>query len=206
MKKQRLDRFKSGKQLLAHTRRSENYAGEKVEGSHHTVFSKKGGFVVIPVHANKDLATRNAARHCQANNCHRSQFDCDGNGCLALVRRNVLMDYVLAFELSNAATRPSDMTSQLIAIAERTHSDIGGGCDNERGEFYINASSRFKQSDLLDMVSMLLPYTTNLTISAMISHKSKRRQAISSIQSKNSKRTARRVPSPRRAPKIPVKV
>lgn len=57
MKKQRLDRYKSGKQFLAHARRSENYAGEKVEGSHHTVFSKKGGFVVIPVHTNKDLAT-----------------------------------------------------------------------------------------------------------------------------------------------------
>lgn len=116
------------------------------------------------------------------------------------------MDYVLVFELSSAATRPNDMTSQLIAIAERTHSDVGGGCDNERGEFYINASSRFKQSDLLDMVSALLPYTTNLTISAMIPQNSKRRQAISSDQSKKAKRTVRRITSRRLAPKIPVKV
>lgn len=57
MKKKRLDRYKSGKQFLTHARRSENYQGEKVEGSHHTVFSKRGGFVVIPVHANRDLAT-----------------------------------------------------------------------------------------------------------------------------------------------------
>lgn len=56
MKKRRLDKYKSGKQFLAHARRSENYAGEKVEGSHDTVFSKRGGFVVIPVHGNKDLA------------------------------------------------------------------------------------------------------------------------------------------------------
>ncbi|MBI4675672.1 MAG: type II toxin-antitoxin system HicA family toxin [Chloroflexi bacterium] len=57
MKKRRLDKYKSDKQFLAHARRSENYAGEQVEGSHHTVFSKRGGFVVIPVHGNKDLPT-----------------------------------------------------------------------------------------------------------------------------------------------------
>jgi predicted RNA binding protein YcfA (HicA-like mRNA interferase family) len=57
MKKRRLDRYKSGKQFLAHARKSENYAGERVEGSHHVVHSKQGGFVVIPVHGNKDLAS-----------------------------------------------------------------------------------------------------------------------------------------------------
>lgn len=57
MKRRRLDKYKSGKQFLAHARRSENYAGEHVEGSHHTVFSKRGGFVVLPVHGNKDLPT-----------------------------------------------------------------------------------------------------------------------------------------------------
>lgn len=57
MKKRRLDKNKSGKQFLNYARQSENYAGEKVEGSHHTVFSKKGGSVVIPVHGNEDLAT-----------------------------------------------------------------------------------------------------------------------------------------------------
>lgn len=51
-----LEQYNSGKDLLARARRSENYAGERVEGSHHIVFSKRGGQVVIPVHGNKDLA------------------------------------------------------------------------------------------------------------------------------------------------------
>jgi predicted RNA binding protein YcfA (HicA-like mRNA interferase family) len=55
--KKSIERLKSGKEFLAHARRSENYDGERVSGSHHTVFSKRGGFVVIPVHGNKDVAT-----------------------------------------------------------------------------------------------------------------------------------------------------
>jgi predicted RNA binding protein YcfA (HicA-like mRNA interferase family) len=55
MRRRKIDRYKSGKEFLAHVRRSENYAGEHVEGSHHKVFSKRGGFVVIPVHGNRDL-------------------------------------------------------------------------------------------------------------------------------------------------------
>ncbi|MDL1895545.1 type II toxin-antitoxin system HicA family toxin [Anaerolineae bacterium CFX7] len=62
MKKRRLSSLKNGKQLLNYARRSENYAGERVEGSHHIVHSKRGGFVVIPIHGNKELAigTRNS--------------------------------------------------------------------------------------------------------------------------------------------------
>jgi predicted RNA binding protein YcfA (HicA-like mRNA interferase family) len=56
-RKQSVEQLKSGKELLGHARRSENYDHERVSGSHHTVYSKQGGFVVIPVHGNKDLAT-----------------------------------------------------------------------------------------------------------------------------------------------------
>ncbi len=51
-----LERHKSGKEFLERARRSENYAGERVSGSHYNVYSKQGGFVTIPVHGNQDLA------------------------------------------------------------------------------------------------------------------------------------------------------
>ncbi|MBI4675671.1 MAG: hypothetical protein HY741_28845 [Chloroflexi bacterium] len=78
-----------------------------------------------------------------------------------------MKDYLLTFKVKAEMARLEEMTRQVIAIGERTKSDVAGGCDARRGEFYINASRRFAQSDLVEMVALLLPNVSNLTITTV---------------------------------------
>lgn len=124
MKKRRLERYKSGKQFLAHARRSENYSGEKV------------------------------------------------------------MDYMLAFDNAPGAGDLSEQADQIIAIVERTQSSIGGGYDLLQGEYYLEASSRFEKSHLLEIVGMLLPAVTSLTIKPVNPVQKLRRRTVSMSSNK----------------------
>lgn len=120
-----------------------------------------------------------------------------------------MMDFELTFELADDASNFEETTSRLIAIAERTKSSIGGGSDNHQGEFYVDASSRFGQSHLLEMVSILLPTTTNLTISNVKpAHKSRRcpTPLSSNKRSNGTGNSAGRTISPRPSRKQRVKV
>ncbi len=114
---------------------------------------------------------------------------------------------MLAFELSANNSNFEETASQLVAIAERTQSSIGGGSDTHQGEFYVEASPNFQQAHLLEMVSILLPRTTSLTIKAVKPVTKSRRRVVNSTKHSNgTSNGARRTTTPRSPRKQRVKV
>lgn len=119
-----------------------------------------------------------------------------------------MKDYLLTFKVQAEMSQLDEMTRQLVAIAERTKSDVAGGCDARRGEFYINTGRRFAQADLLEMVALVLPNTSNLTIAAIApadlplrprsANRAKRKSDKASIQQRGRTRAV--------TPKSPAKV
>lgn len=107
------------------------------------------------------------------------------------------MDYLLTFTMCADAGNLDDVTSKLVAIVERTHSSMGGGIDLQGGEFFIDADPHFTRSDLLEMIGTLLPITTSLTITEVLSEASKRRRSVSASAAK---RSGKKFPGARRAP------
>lgn len=118
------------------------------------------------------------------------------------------MDYVLKFELCAETLDFSAVTFQLIEIAERTRSSVGGGSDNRTGEFYIDAAPRFGQADLIEMIAVLLPNTTSLTINSVKPKNSMRQRNGRVVQVKhtNGKTQSSRRTSASRTAKVHEKV
>lgn len=102
------------------------------------------------------------------------------------------MDYMLAFDVAPEVGDLSEQTDQISAIVERTQSSIGGGNDLLQGEYYLEASSRFEKSHLLEIVAILLPAVTSLTIKPIkpIQRKRRRSSSMSSTKRVNGVRHA----------------
>jgi hypothetical protein len=77
------------------------------------------------------------------------------------------MDYEIEFELKDDGQNLDLITSRVIAIAERTGASVGGGGDKRKGEFYIDSGKRFRYSDLLEMLAVLMPNATSVTVNTV---------------------------------------
>ena len=118
-----------------------------------------------------------------------------------------MKDYLLTFQIATDMPTLDEMTRKLIAIAERTQSSLGGGCDNTQGEFYLSTSPRFTRTNLLEMIALVLPNSASLTVTtvARATHTHRRTQSLAHGKSSNGK-THRRTKTPAaRARKVAVK-
>ncbi|GEM_PF-5984532 len=103
-----------------------------------------------------------------------------------------MKNYLLKFNFTTNLPQLEDMTRQLIGIAERTKSDVAGGCDDAQGEFFVNASRRFGQADLLEMIAIVLPHTSNLMIESVAAPGAARRQTNRSLRAPSSAKRSRK--------------
>ncbi len=75
-------------------------------------------------------------------------------------------DYEIKFRFAckHDSAALDQLLSEFIERVERAHAFTGGGCDSRGGEFYIEAGAHVTPKDVLAMIAVWLPHTSQLSV------------------------------------------